>query len=226
MATKVYLIGALLLTSILGYSQENRCDNLYSKVTYSLGHSKKAMTATNFEHQMYYAERAFIALDKSKEFQKECGCQKIENKTLDALEVLEKAIEPFDWEAGRFYTKKSIALINELITVIDECTQNDTSPVIVSDSDETTIENKAYKEVSPPIEKQEPKDEMALVFKSHAQARLDSAKKAVEKLVLLSKTYNPHSSTPESPSLINEQKSYLEEAKRILEEGIRALDRK
>ena len=217
-----------MLFSILGFSQTSRCDNLYAKVTYSLSHTKKAMTATNFEHQMYYAERAYTALEKSQQYQAECGCSKLENKTLDVMEVLEKAIEPFDWEAGRFYTKKSMALINELITSVDECTQNDPAPVVVSDSDNTTLEHEAYTHEAEKDSNNGLENEMAKVFQEHAEARLDSAKKAVEKLVLLSKMYNPHSdaSANNAQSLIAQQKAYLEEAKKILEDGIQALDRK
>ncbi len=184
------------------------------------------MTATNFEHQMYYAERAFTALEKSKQYQAECGCAKLENKTLDVMEVLEKAIEPFDWEAGRFYTKKSMTLINELITTIDECTQNDSAPLVVSDSANTTLEHEGYTDETKKQSNDGLDDEMAKVFQEHAEARLDSAKKAVEKLVLLSKMYNPHSDTSANnpQSLIAQQRAYLEEAKKILEDGIQALD--
>ena len=216
-----------MLLSLLATSQTNRCDNLYAKVTYSLSHSKKAMTATNFEHQMYFAERAYDALENSKQYQAECGCNKLEDKTLDAMEVLEKAISPYDWEGGRFFTKKSIGLINNLITAIDECTQNDPAPLVVFDSDSETIENEGHTEISAQSQPSV-NDEMAKVFQAHAEARLDSAKKAVEKLVLLSKTYNPYSNTEAGNSnrLVAEQKAYLEKAKKILEEGIQALDNK
>ncbi|PRX55157.1 hypothetical protein CLV81_3563 [Flagellimonas meridianipacifica] len=223
------MVSISLLLSIFASAQTNRCDNLYAKVTYGLSHTKKAMTATNFEHQMYYAERAYTALEKSKEYQSECGCTKLEDQTLDVMEVLEKAIEPFDWEAGRFYTKKSMAMINELITSIDECTQNDPAPVVVEDSDNVTLEHEAYTQKQEKQSSTESlENEMAKVFQAHAEARLDSAKKAVEKLVLLSKTYNPHSSTKESEtnSLVAQQRAYLEEAKKILEEGIQALGEK
>ncbi|MEM9362581.1 MAG: hypothetical protein AAGA43_08100 [Bacteroidota bacterium] len=224
MAQKTILVSFFMLFSILGFSQTNRCDNLYAKVTYSLSHTKKAMTATNFEHQMYYAERAYTALEKSKQYQTECGCTKLEDKTLDVMEVLVKAIEPFDWEAGRFYTKKSMAMINELITSIDECTQNDPAPVVVSDTDTATIENEAYVEAPEKQSNKSIEDDMAKVFQNHAQARLDSAKKAVEKLVLLSKMYNPHSDAGSS-GLVAEQRAYMAEAKKILEEGIQALEK-
>ncbi|MEM9867309.1 MAG: hypothetical protein AAF765_06460 [Bacteroidota bacterium] len=201
----------------------NRCDNLYAKVTYSLGHSKKAMSATNFEHQMYYAERAMLALEKSMEYQAECACAKSENKTLDAIVILKKAIKPYDWEAGRFYTKKSMALIQELITILDECTQNDVPSVIVEDSNTATLENEAYADHAE--EKvSTSNDGLSEVFEEHAQVRLDSAKKAIEKLVLLSKTYNPYGQDNSSGNLVARQKAYLEEAKKILEEGLEALN--
>ncbi len=227
MAQKTYWASALLLFSLLASGQTNRCDNLYAKVTYSLSHTKKAMTATNFEHQMYYAERALTALEKSKEYQAECGCEKTKNKTLDIVEVLEKAIEPNDWEAGRFYTKKSMGMVNELITMIDECTQNDSAPTVVVDSDNATIENEAYGDETD-THSSEQDDEMIEVFNANAQVRLDSAKMAIEKLILLSKTYNPNSSetNDDSSNLVTHQREYLENAKKILKEGLEALEKK
>ncbi|TAI48658.1 hypothetical protein [Flagellimonas allohymeniacidonis] len=226
MAQRTYALSILAFFCVVFTSQANRCDNLYAKVAYSLNHAKKGMTATNFEHQMYFAERALEALEKSKQYQEECGCAKSGDKTLDAMETLEKAIEPYDWEAGRFFTKKSIAQIHELITALDECTQNDPADVIVEDSEETTIENEAYK-ASETDDNTEFEQQMVKVFDDHANARLDSARKAVEKLVLLSKTLNPHSNDSDNPDgLVAHQKAYLQEAKKILEQGLEDLNRK
>ena len=57
----VFVVMAFLFAIQATYS--NQCDNFYAKVTYALSHGKKAMEATNFEHQMYYAERALTALE-------------------------------------------------------------------------------------------------------------------------------------------------------------------
>ncbi|WP_394972231.1 hypothetical protein [uncultured Croceitalea sp.] len=118
----------LLLLPILFFTsysaQANKsvaCDNLYSNVTYALSHSNKALNATNFEHQMYYAERALIAMEKAEILRNDCGCIKVEEKNFFIIKNLEKAVEPMDWDAGRFFTKKSKRLINELITTLDEC---------------------------------------------------------------------------------------------------------
>ena len=91
----VFVVMAFLFAIQATYS--NQCDNFYAKVTYALSHGKKAMEATNFEHQMYYAERALTALEKSETYMAECGCEKAKNKTLDAMETLAQAIEPADW---------------------------------------------------------------------------------------------------------------------------------
>ena len=75
------------LACVLGMqaSFSNQCDSFYSKVTYALNHTKKGLSATNFEHQMYYAERALAALEKGKPFMDDCSCEKAKDKTLDTL---------------------------------------------------------------------------------------------------------------------------------------------
>ena len=75
----VLVVFVLIFAAQATYAQ---CDNFYSKVTYALSHGKKAMEATNFEHQMYYAERALTALEKSEDFMAECNCDKA-NKLLN-----------------------------------------------------------------------------------------------------------------------------------------------
>ena len=106
MFTKLRLLCILACFFCMQVSFYGQCDNFYSKVTYALNHTKKGMSATNFEHQMYYAERALTAVEKGKAFTEGCDCEKAEDKTLDVMETLDKAIEPIDWEAGRFFTKK------------------------------------------------------------------------------------------------------------------------
>jgi hypothetical protein len=199
-----------------------QCDNFYSKVTYALSHGKKAMEATNFEHQMYYAERALTALEKSEDFIAECNCDKAKNKTLDAMETLDKAVEPIDWEAGRFFTKKAVGEINELITIIDQCTLG-TSP---------TVEETAGLSEEPEVETQTEtasvaamEMEMIKVFEKHADDKLKSAEQAIDQLIELSNSIGPTTEGEDPNSLSAHQKAYLEKAKRLLEEGIKNLGR-
>lgn len=223
MYTKTYTASAFALFFALNIAFSNQCDNFYAKVTYALNHTKKGMTATNFEHQMYYAERALTALEKGKEFMGECGCTKAKDKTLDAMETLDKAIEPVDWEAGRFFTKKAMGQINELITILDECTLG-TQTTTIMDSADTALEHEAHVEQNENVQNSM-ELEMIVIFDKHAKEKLIETKKAIDQLVALSKTIGASSTKDESDpnSLASHQKAYLMEAQKLLEEGIRNL---
>lgn len=215
----VFVVMAILFAIQTTYS--NQCDNFYAKVTYALSHGKKAMEATNFEHQMYYAERALTALDKAQAFMEECRCDKARDKTLDAMETLDKAVEPADWEAGRFFTKKAIGEINELITIIDECTLGTSTTVA---SEEIYTDDGTEEVVSETASVQSMENEMIKVFEKHAGDKLQSAEQAIQQLVELSNSIGSTSgNSQDANSLAAHQKAYLEKAKRLLEEGIKNL---
>lgn len=225
MAPKSHVLVVLAIFFAVQATYSNQCDNFYAKVTYALSHGKKAMEATNFEHQMYYAERALTALEKSETYMAECSCEKAKNKTLDAMETLEQAIEPADWEAGRFFTKKAIGEINELITIIDQCTLG------TSTTTEATVEMTTSYEENPVAEGTETESvnsmelEMIKVFEKHADDKLQSAEQAIEQLIELSNSIGstPINNNQDPNSLSAHQKAYLEKAKKILEEGIKNL---
>ncbi|RDY61734.1 hypothetical protein [Flagellimonas nanhaiensis] len=223
MNPKTYALWAITLVLGIHLSFSNQCDNYYAKVTYALSHSKKAMTATNFEHQMYYSERAMTALEKSKTFLGDCDCAKSEDKTLDAIESLNKAIEPVDWDAGRYFTKKSIGIINELITLLDECTLG--TSTTIEDSGDTTLEHEAYPAENE-VDQSAVEKEMVAVFQKHAQTKLNSTQKAIEEMIALSKTIGDNPSEQENMpnSLKAHKKAYLEQAKKLLEEGLQKLN--
>ncbi|MEW2921937.1 hypothetical protein AB1A65_10750 [Muricauda sp. ANG21] len=227
--SRVLVLVAVLFAINATFSQQ--CDNYYSKVTYALNHCKKAMEATNFEHQMYYAERALTALEKADDFKGDCVCKKAYDKAYDTKQTLNKAIEPVDWEAGRFFTKKALAQVNELITFLDECTLGVSSDVTVADSDNTTMVHEAHAEEASTQNKtvvaidNSMELEMIKVFEKHAKDKLSATEKAVAQLVELSKTIgtNTTEGNNDSNSLAAHQQAYLREAKKILEEGIKNL---
>lgn len=227
MAPKSYVLSVFALFLVVNTSFSNQCDNFYAKVTYGLSHTKKALSATNFEHQTYYAERALIAIEKSKSYMKECGCVKSEDKTLDAIESLNKAIAPVDWDAGRYFSKKSLGIINELITILDECTLGNSVTVVVEDSADSSLEHEAYADTNE-NEQGSMEKEMVTVFDKHSKDRLQSTEKAIEQLVLLSKSFSHTTSEKENDpnSLESHQKAYLQKAKKLLEEGLKALEEK
>lgn len=227
--SRVLVLVAVLFAINATFSQQ--CDNYYSKVTYALNHCKKAMEATNFEHQMYYAERALTALEKADDFKGDCVCKKAYDKAYDTKQTLNKAIEPVDWEAGRFFTKKALAQVNELITFLDECTLGVSSDVTVADSDNTTMVHEAHAEEASTQNKTVVANdnsmelEMIKVFEKHAKDKLTATEKAVAQLVELSKTIgtNTTQGNNDPNSLAAHQQAYLRKAKKILEEGIKNL---
>ena len=226
MAPKSHVLVVAVLFFAVQTTFANQCDAFYSKVTYALNHCKKAMSATNFEHQMYYAERAWEALEKAKASKGECVCAKADEKTIDAMESLDKAIEPADWEAGRFFTKKALGQITELITFLDECTIGiSTTETVVEDTDTAIFENEAHPQQEDTESVNTMELEMIKIFDKHAQDRLYSAESAISQLVELSKTIgaNPAQDNGDPNNLAAHQKAYLERAKKILEEGIKNL---
>ena len=219
--SRVLVLVAFLFAINATFSQQ--CDNFYSKVTYALNHCKKGMTATNFEHQMYYAERALTALEKAKAAKGDCNCPKVDNKTIDVMETLDKAVEPVDWEAGRFFTKKALGQINELITLIDECTLG--VPSTIESDVIVDVEEEEQPETEETTSVNSMEMEMIKVFDKHANDKLASAEQAIQQLVELSKTIgaNPSAQAEDGNNLSAHQKAYLEKAKKLLEEGIKNL---
>ena len=116
-----YTIALLFSSTLIAKAASTACDDLYSQTTYALSHAKKALKATNFEHQMYYAERALTMMEKAEALIADCGCKNSGERNYQAIKNLKKAIEPNDWEAGRFYSKKALSEIRELITALDIC---------------------------------------------------------------------------------------------------------
>ncbi len=98
------------------------CTNAYASAGYSLSHAKKSLSANNFEHQQYYAERALIAFEKAQAQIENCGCQASMNPILDGIENLETALQQTEWDMGRFYTKKALENAEELLNSLDVCT--------------------------------------------------------------------------------------------------------
>ncbi|TRZ43716.1 hypothetical protein [Robertkochia solimangrovi] len=120
------LIFFLLAISQWGKAQ---CSTAYSSATYALAHTKKSFKADNFDHQKYYAERALEAFEKTKEQVTACGCDNALTPIIDGIDNLSQAVDPEDWEAGRFYVQKALDNARDLINEMDICTSAQTSTV-------------------------------------------------------------------------------------------------
>jgi len=116
---------AFFAFTLISMGMHANCTNAYASAGYSLSHAKKSLSANNFEHQQYYAERALIAFEKAQTQIENCGCQASMNHILDGIENLETALSQEKWDMGRFYTKKALENAEELLNSLDVCTTAD-----------------------------------------------------------------------------------------------------
>lgn len=117
------LISLFLLNSAIFAN----CGDAYSSATYALSHTKKSLDSNNFDHQMYYADRAIDALEKTKGLAENCGCDSSMDYILNGLVDLKKSADPEDWDKGRYYAQKAYEELQSLINAFDVCTSSSTS---------------------------------------------------------------------------------------------------
>ncbi len=103
----------------------SNCADAYTSASYALSHSKKAFQANNFDHQQYYAGRALEALEKTRDLVNGCGCEVALISIGSGLENLEKALDPKDWDMGRYFTKRAIADTYAVLENLDLCTMSE-----------------------------------------------------------------------------------------------------
>ncbi|NJB69641.1 hypothetical protein GGR42_000103 [Saonia flava] len=118
------LFFSLLTTSFLSAN----CDTAYSAATYAVAHTKRALNADNFDHQKYYAERALEAFEKAEGLITNCGCNKALNPIIDGIDQLKSAIDPEDWDMGRYHTKRAFGYAQDVLTTMDVCSGNNNAP--------------------------------------------------------------------------------------------------
>lgn len=121
------------------------CTNAYSSASYALAHAKKAMSADNFDHQRYYAERALIAFEKTQTLTEECGCETSADYIYNGIGNLTKAVDPKDWEMGRYYTKKAVANAQDLLVALDLCTSGESNQIPAGVSPQFSVSEEPLK---------------------------------------------------------------------------------
>lgn len=117
---------SLVLISILFLNSAifANCGEAYSSATYALNHTKKSLDSNNFDHQMYYADRAMEALEKAKGLSENCGCEDSSDYILNGLVNLKKSADPEDWDKGRYFAQKAYKELQSLINAFDVCTSS------------------------------------------------------------------------------------------------------
>lgn len=119
---KYFLLLTLLSLPLTGLWAQ--CTNVYSSATYALAHTKRALKADNFDHQMLYSERALEALEKTRKQMESCDCKDAMPEIDRGIDMLAKAVEPDNWEEGRYYTKQAYEHAGNLMGRLDLCTTN------------------------------------------------------------------------------------------------------
>jgi len=128
------------------------CTNAYSSASYALAHAKRALSSDNFDHQRYYAERALAAFEKTQAMTADCGCDASRQPILEGIDNLQKAIDPKDWEMGRYYTKKAVANAHDLLAALDLCTSGADATPLETDSSFASTEEEAEETLKNPEE--------------------------------------------------------------------------
>ncbi|MCM4166249.1 hypothetical protein KCTC52924_03174 [Arenibacter antarcticus] len=101
-------------------SAKDDCELVYSTASYALNHAKSALKANNFEHQVYYSEKALESYEKLLKLVKGNTCTNLSEKIENILVDAEKAANPADWDRGRFYSKTVFNSTIELLTELDQ----------------------------------------------------------------------------------------------------------
>ncbi|MGJ8658927.1 hypothetical protein [Cellulophaga fucicola] len=122
MLKSTFVILSLVMTTT--FTNTSNCDNAYSATSYALNYAKKSLKADNFDHQKFYANKAYTALEKTNKLMKQCGCLKAKSAVLSGLENIDKASKPKDWDLGRHYAKLALIDVENTITALDIFTQN------------------------------------------------------------------------------------------------------
>jgi hypothetical protein len=131
------------------------CTNAYSSASYTLSHAKKSLSSNNFDHQQYYAERALDALEKTKNLVEKCGCTGPLKAINAGTESLENAIDPQDWEMGRYYTKKALLSTQDVLSFLDMCTEGGTESSYALKADGYLPEDHVNSEITEETKKTE-----------------------------------------------------------------------
>lgn len=200
---KTYITAILLLPLLVNAQEEtNPCENLYSNVTYALAHTKKALKVTGFDHQVYYAKKALSMFDESKKDIELCNCKSVEDQSFDAILNLNKAVDPIDWYAGRFYSKKALEEIDALITILDNCSSDSYAESADIVSNDTQLSSDDGQDI----------EAAHLQYNSY----LDELNTSIEKLLLqLEKDF-----TTEEEGDVIQRKFYRERTKKLLKSAI------
>jgi hypothetical protein len=116
--TKLFITFSILC-SFLSTTNETEWDAIYTKASYALNHTKKALGSNNFDHQKYYSEKALEAYIAISEYLETSDDDELKLKIEHTISDLEHAVDAPDWDRGRFYSKRVHKNTQDFILELD-----------------------------------------------------------------------------------------------------------
>ena len=124
-----------------------------------------------------------------------------------------------DWDAGRFFTKKSKRLINELITTLDECSMS----IDINENSKSVIESsKEYPKASKKTSNNEKIDTETLQlakYISTLEKRYSSLESQVNAMLKVLESENDLSGTVKM-----QQTMYVDRTKKLLQKALHKIN--
>jgi len=178
---KTYL---LLFASLLFWvGAKANCTNAYASAGYSLAHTKRSLSANNFDHQQYYAGRALEAFEKAKLLVETCGCQSSMNPILNGIDNLNNALGQTEWDMGRYYTKKALENAHQLLESLDICSSGTSGSSPTGDPESEDVQQKETLALETSMA--EANYQVQLLFQQQAEADITELEKAIHELATL-----------------------------------------
>jgi hypothetical protein len=142
---KIYLFSFIFCCFSIGFSQSD-CSNAQAHIVYAFNNAKNALEANNITHLKFYANKSLDAFERVQSALETCHCESVENYTFESIEKLSK-VPPIEKMAeAQYFVGKAKEYAQKIITALDYCTLSDNSTAsVVTDYEITDLEKEQLK---------------------------------------------------------------------------------
>lgn len=122
----------IIITLVLHFNTNNNIewDAIYTNASYALNHTKKALSANNFDHQVENSEKALKSYEKIAKYLELSNDEELKLLIENTISDLEKAVDAPNWDKGRYYSKKVHQSTKNLIAELDIRAESENGNVI------------------------------------------------------------------------------------------------
>jgi hypothetical protein len=142
---KIYLFSFIFCSYVCSFSQTD-CSNAQAHIVYAFNNAKNALEANNITHLKFYANKSLDAFERVQSALETCHCESVENYTFESIEKLSK-VPPIEKMAeAQYFVGKAKEYAQKIITALDYCTLSDNSTAsVVTDYEITDLEKEQLK---------------------------------------------------------------------------------